>query len=314
MKFSILAPKEVIGTANWGRMLKRFQKDKVVIMEKREKKELTLQEIQQAALQVLIRFDQICKENDFKYFLIYGTLLGAIRHKGFIPWDDDIDVMMPRKDFDSFVIYMETHEKELAPLKLHTRRNTKNYCYGIPRLSDMTYKYITTETWGEQFDIGVFIDIYPWDDFGNNEEQGEALWKKCMRINTEYRLYLYPKNQNDGILRAVERTIAHNLICAVKGKYYHNKVDEVLREYVMSNTSVDDVYYGLVIWATRVVQFEKSRLMNLEAIPHEFEGYTFNIPAAYDYLLQLSYGDYMELPPVEQRQPTHLYHMVRRIV
>ena len=104
---------------------------------------LTLQECQQEALKVLIKFDEICKKNNFKYFLIYGTLIGAIRHNGFIPWDDDLDVMMPREDFDKFVRYAKDNAKGLLPFKLCDRSNTENYCYGIPRFSNLEFNMLT---------------------------------------------------------------------------------------------------------------------------------------------------------------------------
>ena len=124
-------------------------------------KELSLEECKHVSLQVLIKFDQICKVKGLRYYLMYGTLIGAIRHNGFIPWDDDIDVMMPRQDFDQFIKYCADHSEELWPLKLHTRANTAKYSYGIPRFSDMTYRYNNLDATGEELDIGAFIDVYP---------------------------------------------------------------------------------------------------------------------------------------------------------
>lgn len=275
-------------------------------------KELTIQESQQAALQVLIRFDRICKENGLRYYLIYGTLIGAIRHRGFIPWDDDIDVMMPRPDFDRFVRFCGEHSAELLPLKLHTRANTPYYAYGIPRLSDLRYRCIPINGWPQQTDIGAFIDIYPWDNFGSSRAEAERIWSQCRALNRAYQWYLYPSNRDDSALKAVGRRAAHGLLRAVKGADYPQRIDAILREKILSSTSEADSFFGHVVWARGVAQFEKSRLMELRAVRHEFAGHLFDIPAAYDYILTTSYGDYMQLPPEEERHPTHDYCLTVR--
>ncbi len=277
-----------------------------------EEKELSLQECQQAALKVLIQFDQICQEQGFRYYLAYGSLIGAIRHNGFIPWDDDLDVMMPRPDFDRFMVFMNEHAEEYAPLKLHTRANTKNYYFAIPRLSDMTYKYISLNKWEREYDIGAFIDIYPWDNFGNNREDAEKLFKMSWQSKRRYSWYINPRNDEDSPKKALMRKVMHCLLRITKGSRYDQRIDAELRQEILDHTSDNDKFFGHVVWMLGIAQFEKSRLMNLDIIRHPFEGYEFNIPAAYDYMLTVSYGDYMKLPPEDQRTPTHSYKIVRR--
>ena len=138
--------------------------------------ELSLREIQLAELEVLLRFDEICKNNNYKYFLSCGTLLGAIRHKGFIPWDDDVDVMMPREDFQKFCAWIIANPQK--DLEFCSRANTPNYVYGIPRLSDKRYRYISNKTNMKNIEIGAFIDIYPIDSFGSSLEYAKVLSKK----------------------------------------------------------------------------------------------------------------------------------------
>lgn len=94
-------------------------------------RELTLREIQMTSLNVLIEVDQICKDLGLRYFLMYGTLIGAIRHKGFIPWDDDLDIGMPRKDFDQLVLFFDSEYS--GALRMCTRANSEEYLYGIPK-------------------------------------------------------------------------------------------------------------------------------------------------------------------------------------
>ena len=121
------------------------------------KKELTLQEIQQASLEILKKIKEICDKEGFKYVLSWGTLIGAVRHKGFIPWDDDIDIMMPRPDHDKLMQYMEEHKEELKPLEVFNNDTCANYPYMLTRISDS--RYILDVDNEDDFGIGVFIDI-----------------------------------------------------------------------------------------------------------------------------------------------------------
>lgn len=86
------------------------------MIELTEIRTLSLREIQLASLEILKVIDSICRANGFRYYLAYGTLIGAVRHHGFIPWDDDIDIQMPRPDYDLFLQYFDGHREELKPL------------------------------------------------------------------------------------------------------------------------------------------------------------------------------------------------------
>ena len=275
-------------------------------------RELSIEEGQKVALGVLKAFDRICEEERLRYYLMYGTLIGAIRHGGFIPWDDDIDVMMPRKDFDRFVKYATEHEKELFPLKLHTRANTKGFCFAISRFSDMRYRYVNTDAYEKTFDIGAFIDIYPWDNFCNTPEEAEKVWRHCRKMNLTFNRSLIPNNETDSFRTAVIRKVTYHTLRTLKGKDYDQKIDAKVRDYILAHTSDTDRYFGHIVWAGGVCQFDKSKLMDMKAVRHGFAGESFSIPAAYDYLLTTSYGDYMALPPEKDRHPSHDYRIFER--
>ena len=93
--------------------------------------ELTNSEFKFYELKTLKKIDEICMKNNFRYYLAYGTLLGAIRHKGFIPWDDDVDIWMPRPDYEKFVKYCIDNEEKMGCYQLVHYRNNINYCMGM---------------------------------------------------------------------------------------------------------------------------------------------------------------------------------------
>jgi len=273
--------------------------------------EISLEDSQKIALSVLERFHSICEENGFKYFLAYGTLIGAIRHEGFIPWDDDIDVMMPRKDFDRFVVFCKENEKNLYPLRLHNRENTQYYWYGIPRLSDMRYKYVVDNTYEKPFDIGVFIDIYPLDNYGDSYDEAKRLFDKCFYMNRQYDWYVNPTSQGS-TLRSIPKTILHYYMRITRGKLYSQEIDYRIRDYILSNTNENNRFLGMVCFAGKIVLYERSIVKNIELIKHNFSGKQFYIPKEYDYMLKQSFGDYMVFPPEEERHPTHHYKIYIR--
>lgn len=140
------------------------------------KRKLTFREAQLGAYEVLKFIDKICKKHNLVYFLMYGSLIGAIRDKGIIPWDDDIDVMMPRPDYDKLIKYCGEHEKELYPFKLFENSLIPEYPHPIARMSDMRYKIEFNNE--KDYGIGLFVDIYPLDGIGNNFKQARLHIKK----------------------------------------------------------------------------------------------------------------------------------------
>ena len=139
-------------------------------------KELTLPEIHEATLEILDKFIEICETNNIDYFVVYGSLIGVVRHQGFIPWDDDFDVGMLRGEFDRFCEYCHSHEKEMYPFKLLDRTNTPNYPFNIPRLCDLRYRMETDLI--PDVGMGTFIDVYPFDGMGNDPSISKKLRMK----------------------------------------------------------------------------------------------------------------------------------------
>ena len=116
-----------------------MENNKASMISDSRKTELSLQEIQKGSLEILRIVAKICDKQGLIYYLAYGTLIGAIRHKGFIPWDDDIDIWMPRNDYKKFIEYFIKHKDELKPYELFSVYNNVDYPYEISRISDNRY-------------------------------------------------------------------------------------------------------------------------------------------------------------------------------
>lgn len=265
-------------------------------------KELSLREIQLAELEVLKKIREICQNIDIKYYIMYGTLLGAVRHKGFIPWDDDIDVIMFREDYKKFVDYCNLHTMELSPFRLHHYSNNKKYIYPLARLSDSRY-YVDYNT-ADDYDLGLFVDVYPFDGCGNSEEEARKIARRQRRLIVPICYGGLKKFQPSvtGGIRTLEKFLIYYLVRFIGVHHFVKLADKYA-----SKTSVNDsIYVELTSW-----ELEKYKPMTKEdfgeGVELEFEGEKFRAPIAYDKILKLYYKNYMELPPEEDRVGHHYY-------
>ena len=267
-------------------------------------KELTLREIQLASLEILKTFADICEENGFKYLLAYGTLLGAVRHKGFIPWDDDLDVIMPRPDYNRFIEYCKEHKEQLKPLELMHYSTNKEYIYPIARLSDS--RYVADYNVAKDYGLGTFIDIYPYDGCSVNFEESQKDRKKLKYFIAL--IYLSglkkpEKSLQGGVIRSVGKLciyclghiIGANRLC----EFFDKRSQRI---------NYDNSKYVLCTWDGNITP--KSMFENIMYI--SFESGKFKAPMDYDLFLTQFYGNYMELPPENERVGHHFYKIYKK--
>lgn len=268
-------------------------------------RELKLDEIHNKTLELMDHVHEICEQNGIDYYLHYGTLIGAVRHHGFIPWDDDFDIAMKRKDFDRFchIIQNENHPF----YKLCNRANTSNYYYGIPRYVDTRFQYVSEIEKIKEAEQGIFIDIYPLDNFGNSPDEAAEIKRKCTKLNFQYIIYTNWKSTRS-FINSLIRLPLHIFYRIRFGKGFHNRVDEIMFKRIKKYTHDSDSQIGLICWDTTVWPMRKEWFTGKILVDYENRKYW--IPKGYHEILTMIYKNYMELPPEKDRAPHHNYRII----
>lgn len=266
---------------------------------------LSMWDVQNESIEMLNQVADICEAEGFTYYLAYGTLIGAVRHQGFIPWDDDVDIMMPRDDYNRFIDYFTINANVLKPLELFTPQNNENYPYMIARVSNS--RYVLDVDNEKPYGIGIFIDIYPLDGMGETIDYAKCLKTKVNRnISLGFlstRLH-YQRDNTKSQLKMLLKYPAF-LYSHIRGKnYFFDKIQKTADSvsYAKSN------YIGCLVWGSDdgVKGIFKKELFD-RTIQVPFGSYKFRIPENYDAILKQLYGDYMQQPSEKERTGHHFY-------
>lgn len=267
--------------------------------------ELTLQDIQKIELELLLQYHNICQENGFRYSLGGGSLLGAIRHKGFIPWDDDIDVMMPRPDYEKFIIFCQNHE---IPFALISYDTVKGYNGLFIKIYDPS-TIIKDDVMAMDYKTGVNIDVFPIDGLGDSEKEALQIFRKTEFKRELLNAVLWKKffrSKTHSILIEPIRLTMFVLSRFVNPKKLLKKIDAVNLTYPFERCG----YAGCVCGSYRTDEImKKSTFENY--IEFDFEGEKLQAISNYDEYLTKHYGDYMQLPPEDKRVTHHTYRAYR---
>ena len=264
-------------------------------------KEISIEELKNIELDLLNQFHNICEEQGFRYSLGGGTLLGAVRHKGFIPWDYDIDVMMPRPDYDEFIKYSLSHD---VPFKILSWETDKSYADMSAKLYNLN-TVLEDENIIEGNKIGVNIDIFPIDGLANTYKKAvkkfkSTSFKRNLLIATHWKHYF--KSKTHAWYYEPFRFAFFVLSrCVNKSKLF----DKIQKKY----TKID---FNKVNFAAAIggAYREKEILPQdvfTEFIELPFEDCNFKAIKQYDKYLSAIYGDYMKLPPKDKQISHHSF-------
>lgn len=248
------------------------------------KDRISLDERKKIQLQMLEEIDSFCRSHNIKYTIAYGTLIGAIRHKGFIPWDDDVDILMPKCDLVRFKNEFKSDNLTFCDVETEI-----NYDYPFPRVAyNRTYQKV-----GKRLTrYGVNVDFYYMIDLPDDDRQVNAFFEganKILRIRKLFQRCFYFLARKTPIVSfpwytdVMKKYRDYFLLASFQGRSH--------RYFAVS---------GLPNWK-EVYNFD----MFEELIDVQFENLTLKATSKYHEFLTQEYGDYMQLPPEEQRHPYH---------
>lgn len=255
-------------------------------------KELT-DKLKQIQLNILDEFIEICDEHHFCYFALGGTALGSVRHRGFIPWDDDIDVGLSREDFEAF---LNVAQAELpSGMFLQTFKTDENYpqCFAKIRASNTTFIEISSSN--IDMNHGVYIDIFPLDGYpeGVAGRLAFQLRDRILKMAVTG-CYLLDESQDSWAKKMVKRTVRKR----IPYKRAVRELDEMYRQHsYRDSTTIGDLSFGGSAIMPKAVFGN--------GVTGTFEGRSIRLPEKTDEYLTRLYGDYMTPPPPEKRIAHH---------
>lgn len=248
-----------------------------------------IKELQKIELEILLEIDRICKKHNIKYFLVDGTLLGAIRHKGFIPWDDDIDISMPIKDYYKFC---KIAKKEMS--NNYFLQNFKTDITGMwfAKVRKNNTTAIEKGHTSKLFHQGIWVDIFPLIGVKNNK-----VWLK--KYNKKVLFAKKILNKKIGLLEDTENKLFYKLCNFLIPLNLCRMLSNII--YKLSFKDIKNYDYGYCLWASSTITAKfKSDLFD-ECCEVEFEGHLLPVPKKWHEYLTTEYGDYMTPPPPEKR-------------
>ncbi|VEG71545.1 LPS biosynthesis protein [[Pasteurella] aerogenes] len=264
--------------------------------------------IQRKELNIFKEFIRVCNKHNLNYYILGGTLLGAVRHKGFIPWDDDIDIGMPRQDYEKL---MRIDASEfLSPYKLVSEMNTPSFTKAFMNLQDSSTKLIMTYS-NEELDASLWIDIFPIDGLPKN-----PIKKWLHEQNYLFSRMLVQLSQFDKIVNQnkLDRPFIEKLIIKLASVISIERIlkyEMCQKRYlsVISKYDMNEYYSGNYTGAYKLRELVPTEYFG-DGVMLQFEDIQVRGPQKYHEYLEAIYGqNYMQLPPEESRVP-HQYHII----
>lgn len=247
-------------------------------------------------LDILLKIDEVCKKHNIRYFLEGGTLIGAVRHGGFIPWDDDMDIAMPREDYEKFITLKDEFE---YPYFLQTPYTDNGFFWSNPAVRNSNTTAVSPYFAYQPMNHGAFVDIFVIDNITDSAE-GKANFEKINQLSVDNSTYMRMSNPNldKKNLKRVEE--------------YKRRMRDPFEVYEEVHSLAQKFNYEPAKYVTTYTStcygFERELFFKEDfddVVLVDFMGYKFPVPKGYERILSIEYGDYRKLPPPEQRESDH---------
>jgi len=260
-----------------------------------------LSEIQNIEFEILQEVVRVCEENGLEYYLVGGTLLGAVRHSGFIPWDDDIDIALPRYDYDK----LEKIFRNNAPgcYKWVDYKDNHRIPYHFGKICDVRTTLVETGYRKEyRVPLGIYIDVFPLDGTPNSIVARKIHFAYIGFLRTLISLNCLDNSTPRPLHKKLIIFLVQHLVDENVLNVLHKSLEHELRRYPYD--SAEYVCNFLGGWGMSEM-FPKAWIGDYSFV--EFEGVKVRAFQKYDRYLNQVYGDYMTMPPIEERKPPHLF-------
>lgn len=260
-------------------------------------------ELQQKLFDILKEVVRVCDENNIAYYLFAGSCLGAIRHKGFIPWDDDIDIAMPRKDYDKFIKLQDKFPKNMF---IQTYHSDKHFYYNYCRVRNSDTTFIQKHFVNHDINAGCWVDVFPLDGAYKKAPKNLKIFAPNVMLYWFHSWLMYPNSLHTRIRK--ESTFLDIVQNFVAGLFFplncfnwmNHLMDKIIQRKSYDKCEIIGNYCGL-----NPKKEAMPKKFFGEPVYGEFEGLKVKLPSDWDGYLKHYYGDYMTPPPVEKQIPHH---------
>ncbi len=253
-----------------------------------------LTEVKKVELDILNVIHKICVDNNLRYSLAYGSLLGAIRHKGFIPWDDDVDIYMPREDYNKFLDILSKSPIEGYVLTKLEKDNDYINLFVKLRKDKTTFLQPNEENY--KYHKGIFVDIFPCDYIANTK-----LKKNLQKIDVFLKT-LYARSHMSSKSGKLTQLVCNFLLKIIPKKKHHS-VSLFFEQRLIKNGIGGNRYFDTCTLKAMTYELPNDTFDDLQLV--QFENQKYYITKRWNEVLTIAYGDYMKLPPKEERVWKH---------
>ena len=251
-----------------------------------------LRKLQLIELEMLVEVDRICRKNGIRYSLDAGTLLGAVRHQGFIPWDDDLDVMFLHEEYEKFYEACK-NDLDTERFFFQDHRTDPGYRWGYGKLRRLGTEYIKAGQEKLKQRTGICIDVFDVQNIPDGQKQRKRYVRKMFCIRKTLYSALGRTNEKNPLMR-----LWYSLLYLIPNQTVHRIKDRITRKTDAAPT--ENVLF--LMWPLRSCPYGFPRKLFDEYTELDFEGMKFMAIKNYDAYLRIRYADYMKLPPPEARK------------